>query len=112
MLAGAARDSRPLQSLVAVKYHLLKIPWLPYYFLLIHFIHIAILYSFYRKDALLKKHSPHRAVQEIHNNVEVCDCTAIATLNNHILLHGDEGWVGTIPTKFLLVGLSVSICDD
>ena len=64
---------------------------------------------FYRKDALLRKLSPHRAVGDIHTNVEICNCTAIATVNSHILLWGDEGWVGTIPTKFLLVGLSVSL---
>lgn len=63
---------------------------------------------YFRKDALLRKLSPHRAMQDLHTHVEICDCTAIATLNSRILLWSDEGWVGTIPTKFLLVGLSVS----
>lgn len=61
-----------------------------------------------RKDALMKKLSPHRAISDIHVNVEVCSCTTIATLSSRLLMWGDEGWVGTIPTKFLLVGLSVS----
>ena len=62
---------------------------------------------FYRKETLLQKTSPHKAVGDIHVNVEVCDCTTIATLNSHVLLWGNEGWAGTIPTKFLLVGLTV-----
>lgn len=57
----------------------------------------------------MRKTSSHRAVNEMHINVEVCDCTTIATLNSHLLLYGDEGWVGTVPTKFLLVGLTVSL---
>lgn len=61
-----------------------------------------------RKDTGLKKASPHKAVGEIHSNVEISACTTIATLNSHVIMHGDEGWVGTVPTKFLLVGLSVS----